>query len=277
MSLGMMLPRFALVGLLAVTTPAVAGPATEPFDHDYSDYAALLGEHVVDDRVDYTRLKANRAHLDRVVASLNAVRPSDIQKWSRAEQLAFWINAYNIFTLRVIVDHYPINGSWFSLYPRNSIRQIDGVWTKLTWQAAGRRVTLDDIEHGIIRREFAEPRIHFAVNCASVSCPPLAIAPYRAAALDQQLDDAARRYLTSPLGLVVDGTTLRVSSIFKWYGKDFVAGFAAEGSGSRSAVERATLGVVGRYGPREAATLAARGQAFISYLDYDWTLNDIPR
>jgi hypothetical protein len=98
----------------------------------------------------------------------------EVHAWSRAQQMAFWINAYNAFTLRAIVDHYPIEGSRFSLHPRNSIRQIDGVWTSLAWKAAGRTVTLDDIEHRILRPTFREPLVHFAVNCASVSCPPLA-------------------------------------------------------------------------------------------------------
>jgi hypothetical protein len=277
MFLRLSLSWLTALGFLALTTAAMADPATSASDHEYGDYAALLDEHVVENRVDYARLKANRAHLDRVAASLDAVRPSDIRQWSRAQQLAFWINAYNIFTLQAIVDHYPINGSWFSLHPRNSIRQIDGVWTELTWQAAGRRVTLDEIEHKIIRPKFAEPRIHFAVNCAAVSCPPLAAEPYRPATLDQQLADATRRFLASPLGLEVDGTTLKVSSVFKWYGKDFVPRFAGSGPASRSAVERAIVGVVRRYGPREAATLAVREEASISYLDYDWSLNDVPR
>ncbi|MGH9161931.1 MAG: DUF547 domain-containing protein [Vicinamibacteraceae bacterium] len=277
MFLRLILACLTPLGSVAVVTVATTSSASTTFDHDYCDYAALLREHVVNSRVDYARLEANRAHLDRVVVSLNAVRSSDVQRWGRAERLAFWINAYNVLTLQAIVHHYPIEGSWLSRYPRNSIRQIDGVWTELTWEVAGRRLTLDDIEHRIIRREFAEPRIHFAVNCASVSCPPLAPEPYRAASLDQQLDDAARRYLASPLGLVVDGTTLRVSTIFKWYGGDFVARFANDGPASRSPVERAIYGVVRRYGPRDAAALATGGRPSIAYLPYDWSLNDVRR
>jgi hypothetical protein len=188
--------------------------------------------------------------------------------------MAFWINAYNLFTLRAIVDHYPIHGSWFSLAPRNSIRQIDGVWTTLKWRAAGRDVTLDQIEHGILRPEFADARVHMAVNCASKSCPPLRAEPYAAADLDRQLDDAARRYLASPAGTRVDGGRLRVSRIFEWYGDDFVQRYAPMHPGSGRATDRAIRGFVEAYGPPEAAAAARSGIA-IGFLDYDWSLNDV--
>ncbi len=93
-----------------------------------------------------------------------------------------------------------------SLAPRNSIRQIDGVWDDLTWRAAGRTVTLDDIEHVILRPTFKEPRIHFAINCASVSCPPLRSEPYAAVRLEDQLEDSSREFLASELAVRVDGT-----------------------------------------------------------------------
>jgi len=262
----------------AVTAGSTAGRAQAPpaFDHEYQAYAAVLHAHVRGAGVDYRALADDRAALDAVVAGFDAAAVG-VERWSREEQLEFWINAYNVFTLRAIVDHYPIRDRWFSLAPRNSIRQIEGVWTTLTWRAAGRVVTLDDIEHRILRPAFREPRVHFAVNCASVSCPPLAAEPYRAATLDADLDAAARRYLASPLGLVVDGRTLRVSSIFTWYGEDFVERFADAGPPAGSPVDRAILGVVRTYGPTEAAALAASGRARVRFLDYDWSLNDVAR
>jgi hypothetical protein len=263
-----------LVALLA--SPRMSSPAST-FDRDYQAYAALLAVHVDDDRVDYRALQANRAALDAVVRSFAQVGEADLAGWPRADQMAFWINAYNALTLQVIVDHYPIRGRLFSLAPRNSIRQIDGVWTTITWPVAGRRVTLDDIEHAILRPVYGDARIHFAVNCASVSCPPLALEPYRGATLDTQLDAAARRYLSSPVGLVVDGTTLRVSSLFKWYGDDFVEGYASLGPARGSSTDRAILGVVGRYGPEAARQLAASGRARVRFLAYDWSLNDVNR
>ncbi|MGH9370731.1 MAG: DUF547 domain-containing protein [Vicinamibacterales bacterium] len=192
------------------------------FDHEYPGYAEVLETYVHGPRVDYAALHRNRAQLDRVVDELALPHHAEELAWSRQQRMAFWINAYNALTLRAIVDHYPIKAGWFSLGPRNSIRQIDGVWTALSWDVAGRKVTLDDIEHRILRPGFGDPRIHFAIDCASVSCPPLATRPYQAAGLDAQLDEAARAYLASPQGLRVERDRLYVSSIFKWYGDDFI-------------------------------------------------------
>lgn len=263
-----------LAALLAC--PQTSSPAST-FDRDYQAYATLLAAHVEGDRVDYRALQSNRAALDAVVKGFAQVGEADLAGWSRADQMAFWINAYNALTLQVIVDHYPIRGRFFSVAPRNSIRQIDGVWTKTTWPVAGRRVTLDDIEHAILRPVYGDARIHFAVNCASVSCPPLALEPYRGATLDAQLDEAARTYLASSQGVVVRGDTLRVSSIFKWYGEDFVEGYASPGPARGSSTDRAILGVVGRYGPEAARQLAASGRARVQFLAYDWSLNDVNR
>jgi hypothetical protein len=227
--------------------------------------------------VDYQGLAAERTALAGVAAEFGAVNAGAERTWPRTERLAFWINAYNVFTLQAIVDHYPIRAGWLSLGPRNSIRQIDGVWDRLTWKAAGRRVTLDDIEHRIIRPDFKEPRIHFAVNCASVGCPPLLGEPYRAADLERQLDTNARAYLASPQGVSADGRTLAVTSILKWYGDDFVARFGSEPRSGRSPRDAAILRVVEAFGPPEAAALARNSAVRIAFLDYDWSLNDAVR
>ena len=242
----------------------------------FPHYAHVLREHVRPPKVDYTALKKDRAALDAAVAAFAAPSAAEERAWPRDERLAFWINAYNAFTLRAIVDHYPIRGSWFSLAPRRSIRQIDGVWTTLTWQAAGRTLTLDDIEHQILRPEFQEPRVHFAINCASVGCPPLAAEPYLAATLDAQLDAAARRYLASPQGLRIEERTLRVSRILEWYGEDFVARFAPDRAGQADRVERAVLALVAQCGPPAAAALARDTATRVRFLNYDWSLNDVP-
>ena len=262
----------AAVVLAGLTPLARVQPAA--FDHDYAAYARLLQAHVRPPRVDYAALQQDAPTLDRVTRGFAAPVAGEVAAWSTGQRMAFWINAYNAFTLRAIVDHYPIRAGWFSRGPRNSIRQIDGVWAGLTWAAAGRRLTLDDIEHRILRPEFGDPRIHFAINCASVSCPPLAAVPYRAADLDAQLDAAARAYLGSPEGLRIEGHVLRVSSIFKWYGDDFVRQYAPVVDAERSPRERAILGVIARYGPSGAGEAARLGTPIIRYLDYDWSLND---
>ena len=262
-----------LAGTLLTVTPVAA----ENFDHSFLAYAGVLSRFVDTIRVDYAALRDDRAQLDDVVASLDAPLAGGEPSWSRYQRMAFWINAYNAFTLQVIVDYYPIRSGWFTLLPRNSIRQIDGVWTDLRWRAAGRDLTLDDIEHGILRSEFRDPRIHFAINCASIGCPPLASQPYRAETLDAQLDEAARTYLAIPEGLRDDGDDFLVSSILDWYGDDFVERFAPAIPGDRHPKERAILGVIAVYGPAALSARAKTGRPGIRFLDYNWSLNDTAR
>jgi hypothetical protein len=228
-------------------------------------------------RVEYARLKADRASLDGAVAALDSEPARGESSWTRDRRMAFWINAYNALTLQAIVNHYPIRGGWFSRGPSPSIRQIPGVWTTLKWPVAGKTVTLDDIEHKILRPQFAEPRIHFAITCASVGCPPLAATPYRAETLSESLDGAARTYLASPHGIVVDNRTLRVTSIFDWYGDDFVAQYAPRLPGDGPPKTRAILAVVAAFGPPQAAALARSPDVTLRFLDYDWRLNDAAR
>ncbi len=269
-----MTPRLGLVALLLAIALA-AGTGAAGFDPEYLSYARLLNDHVHIAVVDYTALKEHRDALSKVMTEFAEVTPDQERSWSRDERLAFWINAYNLFTLRAIVDHYPLPSPRFTMQPRNSIRQIDGVWTRLTWHAAGRTVTLDDIEHKILRPEFKEPRVHFAINCASLGCPPLATVPYRAATLDAQLDAAARRYLAKAQGLEIRGDTLRVSRILEWYGEDFVAAFAHDAAGKADRLERVVRAVVTRFGPPAAVDLARKPSTKIKFLDYDWSLNDV--
>jgi len=270
----MMLRSFRFAPRLLVLAGVAMPGATAAFDHGYHDYAQLLARHVDGARVTYAALKADRGALDRVAAQFDAQDAQGEGGWTREQRMAFWINAYNTFTLRAIVDAYPIQSRWFTRQPRNSIRQIPDVWTSQQWRGAGRAVSLDDIEHRVLRPVFKDARVHFAVNCASLSCPPLAAAPYRADTLGAQLDAAARRYLASPEGLRLDGNTLRVSSIFKWYGEDFVAEYSSIVPGTRPPMERAILGVIVRFGPPDAAVRAQNGEPEIAFLDYDWSLNE---
>ena len=258
--------------LCAVALPGAR--SAPPADLRFAAYGELLGRVVHGAEVDYRAILGDRSTLDRIVLEFADVPAAAEKRWVARDRMAFWINAYNLLTLRAIVDHYPIRGSWFSRAPRNSIRQIDGVWTALKWRAAGRDVTLDEIEHGILRPEFGDARVHMAVNCASKSCPPLRAEPYAGADLDQQLDDAARRYLASPAGARVAGQQLHVSKIFDWYGDDFVKQYAEVHPGPEPAKDRAIRGFTERYGP-PAAAAAAKAGAAIRFLDYDWSLNDV--
>jgi hypothetical protein len=265
-----------VASVLWVGRPFAAAQTPAPADLRFTAYRDVLRRVVHNARVDYRTLAGDRGTLDRVALQFAEPAGSTERTWSARDRMAFWINAYNFFTLQAIVAHYPIRGSLFSRSPRNSIRQIDGVWTTLKWRAAGRDLTLDQIEHGILRPEFGDARVHMAVNCASKSCPPLSAEPYIGADLDRQLDDAARRYLAGPAGARVVGGRLRVSSIFKWYGDDFVKAYAPMHPGTGAATDRAIRGFVERYGPPDAAAAAKAGSP-LAFLDYDWSLNDIDR
>ena len=268
------------VAFLAVSVALssnIEPPVSETFDHSYRSLARVLGRHVAGIRVDYAALQQQRAALDAVVTEIGQVDGQDFDTWTDDEQIAYWINAYNVFTLQAVVDNYPVDGGWLSFLrfaPRNSIKQISGVWTDLRWPAAGEAMTLDEIEHGTLRVLYDEPRIHFAVNCAAVSCPPLRAEPYVARRLDRQLVLAARDFLASDHGLQVEDGALGVSSLLDWYGEDFVDEFAHLVDAPGSAKSRAILGLIATYGPSAASRLAQTGDVKIGFLDYDWGLND---
>jgi hypothetical protein len=208
-------------------------------------------------RVDYAALRGD-PDWPRLVASLAAADPDALP--GRAEKLAFWINAYNVLAIDWVVREGPVE----------SIRDLGSllrpVWKKKAGEIGGRDVTLDEIEHRILR-PLGEPRIHVAIVCASTSCPGLRREPFRAAALDRQLDEQARAFLADPRkGLAVDrgAGVARVSKIFDWFAGDFDA----------SGGVRAFLA---RHAPAaERAWLAERGTRLeLRWLEYDWRLNGL--
>jgi hypothetical protein len=157
-------------------------------------------------KVNYRELKENKKEMNVFLDKLKKLEPEDYQTWSDEERIALWINAYNALTLKAILDHYPLNESSFRTrkFPRNSIRQISGVWDKIKFPVMGKGITLDHIEHKILRKEFQEPRIHMALVCAARGCPPLRQEPYKAEMLNDQLDDQARRFLSSDKNFSID-------------------------------------------------------------------------
>jgi len=264
-----------LAALSFVTLMPRALSAVDDFDLEYTAFGRLLRTHVVHTRVNYASLQRNRHELDTVVNSLTHLTAAEFDDWSSHDKIAYLINAYNALTLQVIIDHYPIKRRWFGFFsPANSIKQIPSVWSGPRWLIAGINMTLDDIEHGTLRQNYKEPRVHFAVNCASISCPPLRREPYVGARLDRQLILAAQDFLASGHGLKINHQTLYVSSMLNWYGADFVEGYSHLVKSNGSAKDRAILGIIAKHGPPEAARIAQGGNARIRYLKYDWSLND---
>lgn len=253
--------------------------AEEP-GFSYDDYAVVLKGYVdAHGMVDYKGLKANRGALDAFARAIGGLNRNIYDKWTDAEKIAFWLNAYNSLTLKAIIDHYPIESSWTKslVYPRNSIRQIPGVWDKLQFAVMGKKMTLDGMEHDVLRREFKEPRIHVALVCAAMSCPTLRNEPYAGAKLDEQLSDQARLFLGNNDKFQADrnGGRVHVSPIFKWFAADFVKDYGTNDRfGGRDESERAVLNFVSAYLGSEDAEYI-RGERYeIRYLKYDWSLNE---
>ncbi|MHC4591989.1 MAG: DUF547 domain-containing protein [Planctomycetota bacterium] len=254
--------------------------ATQKRGFSYVDYMAVLKEFVDEDgMVDYKGLKANRGRLDAFVRSLGSVRRDEFEKWSDEQQVAFWINAYNGLTLQVIIDNYPIEPSFFASlrFPDNSIRQIPGVWDKIEFRVMGRKMTLEDIEHGTLRKGFNEPRIHMALVCAAMGCPPLLNEPYEADRLDEQFSRRAQRFLRNAKKFRIDRRKNEVylSPIFDWFGKDFIRTYGTDRQFKRHGkAERAVLSYVSQHlEDRDRRYLETAAYA-IEYLDYDWSLNE---
>lgn len=242
---------------LAAVAPAAAGDA----------YRDLLARHVRPGRidgvalnvVDYAALRVDPLYA-QAVADLAAADPEALPEGDG--RFAFWINAYNLLAIRTVAEHWPVAG----------IRDVGSflwpVWKRPAGMVGGRSMSLDEIEHGILRPRFADPRVHFAVVCASVSCPDLRAEPYEGARLAEQLDDAAKRFLSNPAkGLRVDGKArkLEASSIFRWFSDDFAP------SGGVTAFVRA------KAEPDVAARVAGFTDTDLSWLDYDWSVNDAAR
>lgn len=254
----------------------------DTFDHSYSSYNTLLDKYVKDARVDYGGFLANKDEFESFLDSLGEVKQSEYGEWTYREKLAFWINAYNAFTIKAIIDHYPITRS-FSLIglfvPSNSILQIKGVWDRLEFKAVGRMVTLEEIEHEILRKEFNEPRIHTAINCASISCPDLRGEAYMPDRLYVQLTDASINFVNNPVkGFYVSPEKRRVeySKIFKWFGEDFIESYGdAYTFEGRDEKENAVLNFALVYLKSDDSKKYLRNNKFnIGHLDYDWHLNE---
>ncbi|MFN0313591.1 MAG: DUF547 domain-containing protein [Burkholderiales bacterium] len=250
-----------------------AGNAFAAFDHAHPQWDALLKQHVVliqngnATEVKYEAFKRERATLKSYLAALSAVSQEEFNGWSKPQQLAFLINAYNAFTVELILTRYPDIESI-----QDFGKFINNPWKKKFFSLFGKQRNLDEIEHGMIRAEgvYDDPRIHTAVNCASIGCPALRNEAYVATRLDEQLEDSLKRFLSDHSRNRFSRGTLEVSKIFDWYGKDFAKGF--RGAKSLNAFLSAYASVLSDK-PEDQARIQD-GKAPIRFLDYDWALND---
>ena len=221
---------------------------------DHEIWAELLGKYVKAEGVDYTGFKSEESRLDQY---LKILEQTDSKSLPRDEQFAYYINAYNAWTIKLILSAYPGIAS---------IKDLGTFW-KSPWEKKfvhidGDVVTLDYIEHHILRPRFKDPRVHFAINCSAVSCPPLRPEPYLGNLLQLQLDQATRSFINNPNRYRLEDNTFYVSRIFKWFAEDFnndVLSFYLEFA----------------RGDLKKKLAEKKGVIQIKYLNYDWSLNDI--
>ncbi len=250
-----------------------------PSSYDPAALDVILKEYVnAAGLVDYARLKENRGALDAFIKTLGDLDPAVFETWPAPDQIAFYINAYNAITLQRIVDHYPIKVT-NPQYPANSIRQIEGVWDRLTTRVLGRDMTLDHIEHEILRKQYGDPRLHTTLVCGSVGCPPLRGEAYTGAKLGEQMDDQSRRFLAQDFRfrLERDKQIVLLSPILKWYGKDFVGTYNKDSAINEKSPELgAALDFTSQYVSPGDAQAIRSGDYDVKFLEYDWSLNEQP-
>ncbi len=244
-------PWSAFVGISCLVLSAASASA----DVDHSSWDQLLAKHVNNGQVDYQGVQADRAQLD---GYLNQLATVDVgQLASKEAKLALWINAYNACVFKGVLDHAPLE----------SVKDVPGFFDRARYRVANESLTLNEIEGK--GRALGDWRIHFAVVCASTSCPPLIGEAYVADRLDAQLTERTKAFLADhERGLCVEGATLCTSQIFKWYARDFLP---SAGWLQPLTVEK-LLGVLSPYLPAELAQADRRSLA-MKFLDYDWRLN----
>jgi len=247
---------YRILGISIFLSLSLAGKsASVPINHlsegivtrtvvSHEKWDGLLGKHVSEEGVvDYRGFQKDTAQLNAYLKMLAQHTPA--KSWGRNEKMAYWINAYNAFTVKLILDNYPLK----------SIRDLDhgAVWDRKWIELGGQTYSLNQIEHEILRKRFPDPRIHFAVNCAAASCPPLLNGAYVAGKLDAQLERQTKAFIGSHTYNKLAPQKVIVSKIFDWYGEDFGE----------------LIPFLNRY-----TEMSINRRAEIQFREYDWALNE---
>ncbi|MEQ8907247.1 DUF547 domain-containing protein [Ekhidna sp.] len=242
------LTLYILTILFSFSVLAQSGVSHKPFDDLLQKYVDEKG------MVDYKGLKADRTKLKSYLTMLESNAPE--KSWTKDQKLAYWINAYNAFTLELILEHYPVQ-SIKDLGSTIKIPFVSTAWDIKFINIGDEEYDLNNIEHGIIRKEFDEPRIHFALVCAAVSCPKLQNQAYTPENLDAQLTKAAKEFLANPSkNEFKSANQATLSKLFNWYGGDF--------NNNGTLIE-----YINKYSPTKL-----NANANIDWKDYDWALNE---
>jgi hypothetical protein len=267
----LLLPLMALLLLPAQPPTAVdVDPLHRPFDD-------ILDMYVRDGLVYYRALQSERARFNRYIASLD-VPAATYDGWSRERQLAFWINAYNAFALRTVIDQYPIRGR-SGEYPPNSIRQIPGAFEQRRHRAAGRSVTLDEIEKTILPG-FDDPRAFLALGRGAIGSGRLRSEAFTASRLDAQLDRVRSEFITERTMMFIDRAEgiLSLTPIVSWNAEHFVAAYDPGETGphaKRSPIERAVIAFITPHLLPLEREFVQKDQFRVVYHGFDWNLNDL--
>lgn len=246
-------PRLLAFGLLLAAVASLPAAAAPPVDH--TSYDRLLKKHVnTQGLVNYKAFKADEKTLDQYLEQLSKNAPAS--SWNKNEQMAYWINAYNAYTIRLILNHYPVK-SIKDIGSKIKIPFVTTPWASKFFSIGGEKMSLDNIEHGILRKKYDDARIHFALVCAAVSCPKLRNEAYTADKLDAQLNDQGRDFLNNPAKNKISREGAHLSKYFDWYKGDW----KADG--------QSVVAWVNRYANQKISENTP-----ISFLDYNWNLNE---
>lgn len=211
---------------------------------DYKSYNQFLSKYVSNKgNVNYDKIKTNKTELDAIIAKFDKMQPTD--QWSKNEKLAYYINIYNAYTLKVVIDNYPTK----------SIKDIDNVWDKKSITSGKTKISLSDVEHKILRK-MNEARIHFAINCASFSCPNLLNEAYLPEIVDKQLEKAAKSFINDTTKNTITASEIKISEIFNWFSGDF------------KTKNTSIIDFINKY-----SIVKIDRKAKVKYLDYNWSLN----
>tara|TARA_Y100001934_G_scaffold260552_1_gene332924 strand:+ start:294 stop:1088 length:795 start_codon:yes stop_codon:yes gene_type:complete len=227
------------------------------FDHDHPGLAKVLKEVVHLGLVDYGKLLRHRDPLNAYLVRAALVSRENFDQWTRAERMAFLLNVYNATTMLLLADHHPVKSI-------KDISTLPPVWKLKVVRLFGKKLSLDDVEHGMIRKQFESPQIHFALVCGARSCPPLREEPYTPKRLEAQFADQARSFLADKGKNYVDmeAKVVHLSPIFKWYARDF------------GKDDDALLKFISPHLNKEQSRAVEAGGFKVSYTDYDWSLNE---
>jgi hypothetical protein len=256
----------------------LAQPSTTNVDPLHKPFDEILDLYVRDGLVYYLALRNERARFDRYVDALGAVSADTLKSWPRDRQLAYWINAYNAFVLRTVIDHYPIRGR-SPEYPQNSIRQIPGSFERRQFRAGGRALTLDAIEKDVIG-EFGDARALLALGRGALGSPRLKSEAFTAERLDAQLDTMTSELVTRRELIFVDVANgrLSVNPIFSWREAMFTKSLAEKAPAvyaSRSPLERSVLALIEPLLVPTESEYLRKNTFQMTFGDFDWTLNDL--